>query len=77
MGLLLWMHALVWMGVWMGGWVRVSRRSVGSPPPPPLALPPRLPATPPAQIGVLVDAVRGKAAVPEGFQIIIDSMAGL
>lgn len=29
------------------------------------------------QVGLLVDAVRDKAPVPEGFQIIIDSMAGL
>ena len=31
----------------------------------------------PPQVSVLVDAVHNKAAVPEGFQIIIDSMAGL
>ncbi len=30
-----------------------------------------------SQIGVLVDAARDKLPVPEGFQIIIDSMAGL
>jgi hypothetical protein len=30
-----------------------------------------------AEIGLLADAARDKAAVPEGFQIIIDSMAGL
>ncbi|KAL4856070.1 NPL4-like protein 1 [Chlorella vulgaris] len=30
-----------------------------------------------AEIGLLTDAARDKAAVPEGFQIIIDSMAGL
>ena len=29
------------------------------------------------QVGVLVDAVREQATVPEGFQLIIDSMAGL
>ncbi len=29
------------------------------------------------QVSVLVDAVHTKQAVPEGFQIIIDSMAGL
>ncbi|PRW57867.1 NPL4 1 [Chlorella sorokiniana] len=29
------------------------------------------------EVSVLVDAVHNKAAVPEGFQIIIDSMAGL
>ncbi|PSC72970.1 NPL4 1 [Micractinium conductrix] len=30
-----------------------------------------------AEVGVLVDAVREQATVPEGFQLIIDSMAGL
>ncbi len=29
------------------------------------------------EIGALVEAVAGKQPVPEGFQIIIDSMAGL
>ena len=30
-----------------------------------------------AEVGVLGDAVAAKRAVPEGFQLIIDSMAGL
>lgn len=36
------------------------------------------PSSPPrSQMSVLADAVHNKQPVPEGFQLIIDSMAGL
>jgi nuclear protein localization family protein 4 len=37
----------------------------------------RQPNLEPGEVGALVDAARDHAAVPEGFQLIVDSMAGL